>query len=153
MLTRWNDLYDWPFGSVNRRLSTFEQLRRQMDRAFARFEGELGGFADALPHMTLDDAGENFVLRAELPGFSEQDVEITTNANSLTVRGKRTASAPEGYAVHRRERGSLEFARSFQLPSRIEPDRAEAVMRNGVLTLTLPKAAEARPKQISVTVN
>ena len=153
MLTRWSDLYDWPFTGRMRSPSTFEQLRRQLDRVFADFEPELGDVPSGVLRMTLSDAGEKLVLHAVLPGVSEKDLEITANATTLTVRGRCKDEVPKGYAVHRKERASVEFARSFQLPCRIDPDHVDAVMKDGILTLTLPKAAEARPKQISVSVN
>jgi HSP20 family protein len=152
MLTRWSDLYDWPFANRTRSPSTFEQLRRQLDRVFAELEPELGD-VPGVPRMTLSDAGEKLVLRAVLPGVSDKDLEITANATTLTVRGRCKDEVPEGYTVHRKERASVEFARSFQLPCRIDPDNVDAVMKDGILSLTLPKAAEARPKQISVSVN
>jgi HSP20 family protein len=125
-----------------------------MDRAFNELERELGEYRGATgPRITLGDAGEQLLLRAELPGLSENDVEITVNANTLTLRGERKDDAPEGYAVQRKERRPFKFARSFQLPCKIDPDRTKASMRDGILTLTLPKAADARPKQITVNAS
>jgi HSP20 family protein len=148
MLTRLSDWYDWPFGSVGRSASTLDQLRRQMERVFTDFEDQYG--ATAWPRMSLDDDGANLVLRAEVPGMAEQNLEITANATTLTLRGQRQDDVPEGYTVHRKERSAVQFARSFQLPTKIDPDNVQATIKNGVLTLKLPKAAEARPKQISI---
>lgn len=154
MLSRLSDWYDWPFGDVHRSVSSFEQLRRQMDRLFADLENRAEPRAfRGTPRLTVRDDGAALVVAAELPGMSEKDVEITVNANTLTLRGQRRDDAPAGYTVHRKERAGYEFARSLQLPCKIDPDHAEATMKNGVLTLTLPKAAEARPKQIQVKAN
>lgn len=153
MLTRLSDWYDWPFGDVSRSASGFDQLRRQMERLFSEFERDWespSSRGSTLGRFTLRDDGAALVLSAELPGISDKDLELTVNANVLTLRGHRKDEVPEGYAVHRKERSALQFARSIQLPCKVDPDRAEAALKNGVLTLTLPKAAEAQPKQITV---
>lgn len=153
MLTRLSDWYDWPFGGVSRSASGFDQLRRQMERVFSEFERDWESptsRASSLGRFDLRDEGAVLVLRAELPGMTEKDLDLTVNSNVLTLRGQRKDQVPEGYAVHRKERSALQFARSIQLPCKIDPDRAEAALKNGVLTLTLPKAAEAQPKQITV---
>jgi HSP20 family protein len=152
MLTRLSDWYDWPFADA-RSSTTFDQLRRQMDRLFSDFERDVGDFGisrGAWPNLTLSDEGGALVVRAEVPGMTENDFDITVNATTLTIRGERKDEAPEGYAVHRKERRAVQFARSFELPCKVDPDHVEAAMKHGVLTLTLPKAAEARPKQITV---
>jgi HSP20 family protein len=149
MLTRFSDFRDWPFASAPafRTLGAFDLLR-QLDRLFTEPESwePRAGF----PRVSFDDQGAAFVLRAELPGLSEKDLELTATANALTVRGERKVDAPQGYSTHRNERTSYRFARTFELPSKVDSDRVEARLENGVLTVTLPKAPEAQPKQISV---
>jgi HSP20 family protein len=66
------------------------------------------------------------------------------------LKGERKVTPPEGYGVHRSERSSYRFARTFELPAKIDADKVEASLEHGVLTVKLPKAAEARPKQITV---
>jgi HSP20 family protein len=66
------------------------------------------------------------------------------------VRGERKVEPPQGHSTHRSERTSYRFARTFELPSKIDSDRVDARLENGVLTVSLPKAPEAQPKQISV---
>jgi len=68
----------------------------------------------------------------------------------LSVSGERKVSAPEGHAVHRRERPALRFARSVSLPVKIDAEKVTATVKDGVLTITLAKAPEARPRQITV---
>ncbi|HEY8624224.1 MAG TPA: Hsp20/alpha crystallin family protein, partial [Casimicrobiaceae bacterium] len=63
----------------------------------------------------------------------------------------RKAEAPEGYTAHRRERQSFSFAQSYELPTRVDPEKVQASLKQGVLTLTLPKVAEAQPKKVTVT--
>ena len=67
-----------------------------------------------------------------------------------SMRGERKVEVPHGYSEHRRERSAVSFAKSFQLPARVDADKVTAILKHGVLTLTLPKAAEAQPRQISV---
>jgi HSP20 family protein len=94
--------------------------------------------------------GESLEITADVPGFQIEDLHVSFEQGSLIVRGERSESAPEGYSVHRKERGAVRFARAFTLPTRIDPDKVEASLRNGVLELRLPKAAEERPRMISV---
>ena len=129
----------------------FEELRREMDRVF--YEGDRGGFAlgrEVWPTATVTDAGNAWVLRAELPGLSDKDVELTVNADSVTVRAERKLDTPQGYTVHRRERAGFRVARTFSLPHKIDPEKVDAELKNGVLTVKLSKAPEAQPRQIQV---
>lgn len=160
MLTRWNDL---GLGDWNRHFTTLHDLRREMDRLFWNFErgwshpdprlghaSVTGLGRGAWPRVSIRDTGSELRLWAEVPGLKEQELDITVEQNSLTLRGERRAEAPEGYAVHRQERGGLAFARSFTLPCRVDTEHVSATLKNGVLELTLPKAAEAKPRQIQV---
>ena len=104
----------------------------------------------AHPRVTFDDQGSSFVVRAEVPGVAEKDIELSATATALTLKGKRQVEAPKGYSTHRSERSSWSFARTFELPAKVDADRVEARLENGVLTVTLPKAPEAQPKQIAV---
>lgn len=144
MLTYWMDLSD-PFRA-------FDTMRRQMDQVFREFDETAGsrGRALAFPRAALRDNKEAFVLTAEVPGLTEKDLQLTATQDSLTVAGERKNTNPEGYAVHRRERGDLRFSRSFQLPARIDVERVSAEVKNGLLTVTLPKHPEAQPKSITV---
>ena len=104
----------------------------------------------AAASVTFDDQGSSFVVRAEVPGVAEKDIELRATATALTLKGKRQVEAPKGYSTHRSERSSWSFARTFELPAKVDADRVEARLENGVLTVTLPKAPEAQPKQIAV---
>src|SRR5262245_1892427 len=113
MLTRWNNLTwdDW-----GRQLPGLSDLRKEMDRLFDDFGREPGFYSGrgwprvtvarpgTWPRTALFDKGDAFVLRAEMPGFSEKDINVTVEQSSLTIRGERQVTAPEGYSVHRRER-------------------------------------------------
>ncbi len=147
MLTRYSDFRDWPFGpSTFRTFGAFDLLR-QLDRMFSEADPESRG---AHPSVSFDDQGSAFVVRAEVPGVAEKDIELSATATTLTLKGQRTVEAPKGYSTHRSERSSFSFARTFELPAKVDADRVEARLENGVLTVTLPKAPEAQPKQIAV---
>jgi len=83
--------------------------------------------------------------------LSEKDIDISVTANALTVKAERKVESPEGYAAHRRERQSFSFTQSYELPTRVDPEKVQASLKQGVLTLTLPKAAEAQPKRVTVS--
>ncbi len=150
MLTLWND--PWP---APRRARGLRDLRREMDRVFDDFDRALGvtragGVAHELALRETEDALE---VTLDVPGFAEDDVEITLDERALTIRGQRRNELPEGASVHRRERGALAFARAVTLPCRVQSADVEARMSRGVLTLTLPKAPEERPRAVRVNVN
>jgi HSP20 family protein len=150
MLTRFSDFNDWPsfgFADFGPRHAPPVQLRRELDRLFGDFER---AWAPASASLSFDDDGTNFVLRADVPGLTENDFQISLAGNTVTLRGERKLEAPEGYSVHRRERSAVHFAKSFELPARVDAEKVTATLKHGVLTLTLPKAAEAQPRQISV---
>ena len=150
MITRFSDFNDWPsfgFADFGRAYAPHAQLRRELDRLF----GELDrGAAPASSTLSFEDDGQNFLLRADVPGLTENDFQIDLAGQTLTLKGERKVDAPEGYTVHRRERSAFRFARSLELPARVDAEKVTATLKNGVLTLTLPKAAEAQPRQIAV---
>jgi HSP20 family protein len=102
------------------------------------------------PRVHLYDVGNSLVVKADLPGMTEKDVTISLNQDVLTLGGERKADVPEGFAVHRQERAPIRFSRTFTLPTKVDAERAAAVLKNGVLTLTLPKVPEAQPRRITV---
>lgn len=153
MLTRWNEL---GFGDIDRSFAALSELRREMDRIFDTWDRDrVSGEAVKpvrmrWPRISLYDNGKELELRAELPGFTDKDLNVTIEQSSLSIRGERKGETPQGYSVHRQERGSLQFARSFTLPTLIDTEKVEATLKNGILLLKLPKAAEAQPRQIQV---
>lgn len=129
----------------------FGALRRELDELFDRFGSVPARAAySAYPAVNLYETDEAYVLTAELPGLAPEDLDISLEGSTVTLSGERKAAPEEGASVHRRERPTGAFRRAFDLPVPIVGDRVEAVHRNGVLTLKLPKAPEHRPRQISV---
>jgi HSP20 family protein len=150
MLTRFSDFNDWPafgFADFGRSYAPHAQLRREIDRLFGDFERATAPEASS---VSFDDDGNNYVLRADVPGLTENDFQISVAGNTVTLRGERKLEVPEGHSVHRRERRPFRFAKSYELPTRVDADKTTATLKNGVLTLTLPKVAEAQPRQIAV---
>jgi len=147
MFSRWTD-FDSSFG-------IFDELQRRMNRLFEEVEpGPLPVWARltgrAWPLVNLFDTGEELVLKAEVPGLSEKDIRITGNQDVLTISGERKNEVPEGHSVHRQEREAVNFSRSFTFPCKVDLEKASAAVKDGILTVTLGKAAEAKPRQITV---
>ena len=164
MLTRWNNygLGDFGFPDLGRGFFNLNELRREMDRVFEDFDRGYTGSeqrprltrsAIAWPRFSLDDTGGAYLLRAEVPGLGQDDLNITVEQNVVSIRGERKTKAPEGYSVHRQERGNLAFAKSFTLPGRVDAEKVTASLKNGVLELSLPRVAEEQPRQIQVKVS
>lgn len=154
MLTRFDD-FDRTFAAM-------DQLRRRMDRIFddraPRRDTLRSNLADEVerawsgrfPRITFADTGASLVLQADVPGLGEKDVQLSIHQDVLSVSGERRSDAPEGYLAHRQERAPLKFARSFTLPCKVDPEKSTATIKNGVLTITLAKAASVTPRQIAV---
>lgn len=134
-------------------VAAMEELRRRMEEAnLAQLFGREPSVAHGArwPRVSLRDHGSKLVLEADLPGVKEADVQVTLTSDVLTVAGSRGIDSPEGYSVHRQERRPLQFSRSFTLPCKVSADAIEARLEHGVLTVTMPKAPESRPRQITV---
>jgi HSP20 family protein len=106
--------------------------------------------AASWPRINLFDDGDNLVLKADVPGFSEQDVHVTFHENTISIAGERVVAEQAGYTVHRQERDSLKLARKVSLPCKVNPEQISASVKDGVLTVTLAKALEAQPRRITV---
>jgi HSP20 family protein len=94
---------------------------------------------------------EDIIVKAELPGFEPEDIEISVEQDSLTLRGERSVDPlKEGETYHRRERWNGKFFRSFTLPFAVETKKVEADFKDGILTVKLPRAAADKPQKIPV---
>ena len=129
-------------------------LRGSMDRLFDDvFFGsplEMAGFTTELPLDVAETDGE-FVVKASLPGFNPDDIDISLDNRTLTIKGEYKAEEEKDephYHLHERRYGS--FARSITLPTEVEFDAIEAKYEAGVLTLKLPKTEEVKPKRITI---
>ena len=103
------------------------------------------------PAFAVKETTDSFVLKADIPGVEEKDLDVSVHNGVLTVSGHRAAEERrdgESYALYERQFGS--FSRSFSLPDMADGERIEAKLENGVLTLTVAKKAEAKPRKISI---
>lgn len=103
-----------------------------------------------VPRVDVRESKDGFLVIAELPGASQDSVDLTVEKNVLTISAKAEASAPEGYRRIYGAELAREYHRVFHLSEAIDRDAIRASMKNGVLRLTLPKASEALPRRIAV---
>jgi len=102
------------------------------------------------PRVDIRESETQVLLVADMPGVDETSVEIDLHGSELTIRGRYLPKAPEGYSLGYREYESGNYERTFTLGDTIDRNGIKAVVRDGVLRLTLPKAAEAQPRRIAV---
>ena len=102
------------------------------------------------PALDLYQNNDNVVALLELPGMRKEDIEISLHDGTLTISGERKSSSSNGEKAERTERYVGTFRRSITLPVRVDSNKVNATYRDGILTVTLPKAEEARPKRIGV---
>jgi HSP20 family protein len=140
----------------------FTHLQDRISRVFTDVYGHSGSGSDEalmasgtwLPPVDVYQSGDHeLVLKAELPDMSREDIEITLDNATLTIKGeKKLASDVKEEQFHRIERRYGTFSRSFSLPRTVDPAKVAAEYKNGVLTLRLPLREEAKPRQIKVDV-
>jgi len=139
-------------------LTNWQPLRRVL-RDMSRWQGEMDRlfangspvFAAAFPALNLWEDEDSLYAEAELPGVDMAGLEIVvTNGNQLSLKGERKQPEVEQGVWHRQECGTGAFVRSLTLPAMVDADKIEAKLAQGVLTITMPKSAAARPKKITV---
>jgi HSP20 family protein len=152
-LIKWNPLRD---VTAWHPATDFTNVHREIDRMFDRFRGgavDDNGTSTWLPAVDIAENANGYVVNVKLPGVDKKDVKITLQNDVLTVRGeKKQESEKTGENYRRVERAYGIFQRSFTLPSSVKNSQIEAAYDNGVLTISLPKAEEAKPKEIEVKV-
>ena len=142
----------WPtFG----RLSS---LRDELDRLFESPWADLANTSQLLsgwtPALDVHEDKDNFVVQAELPGMKREEIDVSLHDGALSLSGERkTEKKYEEAEVYRTERFFGKFQRTVTLPAPVAADKVKAQYKDGVLTITLPKTEEAKPKQIDVNVN
>lgn len=136
-------------------LTTTNRINRMLNDIFADFDGGFvnGTGASWVPAVDVLEQTNAIRLTAELPGVKPEDVKISVEGNVLSVQGtKQQAGEEQTERVHRYERTYGSFERSFTLPATVDTAQIKAGYDNGVLTITLPKAEQAKPRQIAVEV-
>ena len=122
-------------------------FKHQVDQLW---NGALAAQSVAYPALNLWDDGENFHAEAELAGFKIEDIDLAVAGSELQIRGKRETPSGKDRVIHRQERPSGEFSRTIAFPAEIDADRVQAALKDGVLSITLPKAPTAKPRKIEV---
>lgn len=143
-LVRWQ-----PFGGVNRLHSRLDDL---FDESFGRGRTR-AGYAPAgwYPPVDVLESKDSYLLRAELPGMKREDVQLEVNNGTLTVTGERKTETPaDGVEYLSVERLAGKFSRSFYLPRSVKQDAIQATYRDGILEIHVPKADEAKARQIAI---
>lgn len=130
------------------------QLRDEMDRLMSGFLGWFPtGSPSAVrgqPAVNLWEDGDALFAEMEVPGVKSDQIEVSVVGDELSLAVRREDVAQEGVTYHRRERGVGSFTRVVRLPADVDADNVAAELRNGVLTVTLPKAESAKPRKIQV---
>lgn len=142
----WQDM-DRFLGSMDLLRKRINRIYNDLDRPGWQLSDNSNGY---YPPANLYELDDHFEMQAELPGFGKDSLNIKIQGNYLELSGKRGNEMPAGHTAHRLERQSAAFSRSFTLPVDINQEKVEATLRNGILTLTLPKAEAATPRQIQI---
>ncbi len=132
----------------------FRDLEREMDRLLSNVERTFEGvrFGRPYPHINIYDLGEEYLLTAELPGMTADDLELSVAGGILNMRGHRKSEDGVAQERYRRsERPQADWERSIGLPDRVREEDMHAEMKHGILKLHLPKAPASQVRQIPVT--
>ncbi len=140
-VTRYND------RSGRRDMSLFDDF-------FDSMLGAWDNYSSRVPAVDVEETPSEFIIKAEMPGFSENDVKITVDKHVLHISGevKEEDKEKEGKKYLIRERRHESFDRSFSLPDGLDESKISAGFENGILTVTLPKTPEEQPRKIEVKI-
>ena len=148
-LTRWHR----PNYAVMNPLEQLSHLRDEVNRFFEPFSGMTQGFNSWSPAIDLFQDKDNVIVKAELTGMKKEDIDVSLHEGTLTISGERKSEEEHREGEnYRSERFYGRFQRSIMLPSAVAADKVNAAYKDGILTITLPKSEEAKPKQIEVNV-
>ena len=144
MLMRWQ-----PLGNARAEMN---RLHDEMNRLFGRYTNGAREFSPGgYPPLDLWEDEDNLYVEAELPGLKLDDLEMyVTGDNQLSIKGERKQPELENGTWHRQERNFGRFSRLMELPGAVDSEQVSAELKNGVLTITLPKKEEARTRRIEV---
>ena len=126
-----------------------DRLRRQMDSLFSSFDRATG--AKTYPLVNVYDGKDEVIVTAELPGMNKEKVNITFVDGALTLSGKvEPLSSVKNMTTVRQERSLGDFEKTIRIPTKVNQESIGATFVNGILTITLPKSEEAKPKTIQI---
>lgn len=143
-----------PLNGVLSRMAT---INRAMEEVVGRNDETAFGYGQWTPAMDAWETEQAFVVQFDLPGLTRDQVEVNFDRNTLTVRGTRDNTLPEGEKSEVRvffaERATGSFSRSVRFPQYVESGKIEASFNDGVLTISVPKAEAAKPRKIEISAN
>jgi len=126
------------------------RLQEELDRFFGKPQYDLGLTGpNVFPFVNVFTDQDGLVVQAEVPGIKPEQLQVQVENGRLTISGERTPAHPEA-SYHRRERAYGRFSRTIQLPRDLDTQQVAAELRNGLLTIRIPKQAAAKPRQINV---
>ncbi|MBM3274521.1 MAG: Hsp20/alpha crystallin family protein [Candidatus Sericytochromatia bacterium] len=133
-------------------------LMRSLDEISQMFEQAFGERAATptghwLPSADVFETGDTYSISLDLPGVKQEDIRLGIEGNELTLSGERPYQEPAGGKAHKVERSYGSFQRTFQLPVNVNREGIKASLKEGVLTLRLPKKEEVKPKTINIEVD
>jgi len=140
-------------------LPSIRRLRDEMDRLFGSmlegrwdWDSDWAGFFGfgAFPAMNVWETDQAVTVEVEVPGVALSDLDVQVVGNELTIRGERKEEHVKDGVYHRRERSAAKFTRTIELPVPVDESKVEASLKDGVLTVTLPKAEAAKPRKIAI---
>ena len=150
-------IFRWrsPFYENLKEFRDLDRLQEEVNKLYENFFGKspYSERRDVFPAINVAEDRENLYVTAELPGVDAKDINITAEEDGLTIKGTRRLEEDNGEkSYHRREREGGRFNRKINLPTRVMTEKVTAETKNGILTVILPKAEEAKPKTIDVRV-
>jgi HSP20 family protein len=146
MLARWN-----PYGEIS---ALQREVQNLFDRTWGRAGREPTSFGSFIPPTDIRETKNEYVVHMDLPGIDQKDVHVGMENDVLTVRGeRRSEEEKKDECLSCSERAYGTFVRSFSLPGTADAEKITAAYKNGVLTVTIPKREEAKPRSIKVEVN
>jgi HSP20 family protein len=153
-LARWQrpDLSVWPaFGKL---FGLQDELNRFFDSPFTELNKVANLLSTWNPAIDIYEDKDNVIVKAELAGLKKEDIEVSLQDGALTISGvRKNEETFENAVTHRSERFVGQFSRTVSLASPVKADQINAQYTDGILTVTLPKAEEAKPKQVAVNVS
>ena len=141
-----------PWPALDRWSNLRDELNSFFDTPSRSGFGRTGQlFTGWSPALDLYEGGDHFIAVVELPGMRKEAIDISLHDGTLTISGERKHESSNGESAQRTERYVGSFRRSIALPTRVDPSKVVATYEDGILKVTLPKAEEAKPKQIQVS--
>ena len=146
-------IFDLPNYGWKNAFDDLDKMRQDMNRLFGSVSGRpyWQAHAGVFPLVNITEDANNFYIYSEIPGMDGKEIHITATGRGLTITGERKiVSEGEKFKYHRREREGGTFSRVISLPDDVQTEKINAGYEDGILTIKIPKAEAAKPKQIEV---